>query len=287
MTRLAVIGLGLIGGSLARALRATHGVSHIAAYDPDREQARRGIELGVIDVAAPSAAEAAHRADVVVLAVPVLHTAEAASAVKAGLAPDAILTDVGSTKVSVLEDLTRVFDGLPPRFVAAHPIAGTEKSGVAAARADLFRGHRVVLTPHASQDAQALATVRGLWESVGARVVEMDAHCHDAIFAATSHLPHVLAYAFVDMLTRLDNAADIFPNAGGGFRDFTRIASSSPEMWHDIVRANRVEVTGLLERQIGELQELLALMRDERWSELKQRFARARAARERYLPHIE
>jgi prephenate dehydrogenase len=268
--RLAVIGLGLIGGSLARALRAAGSVSHIAAYDPDPEQGRRGLELGVIDTFATDAAHAARGADVVVLAVPVLHTAEAAEAVRA-----------------VLSDLARVFGELPSRFVAAHPIAGTEKSGVAASKAELFRGHRVVLTPHAKQDAHALSTVRTLWESVGARVVEMEAKDHDAIFAATSHLPHVLAYAFVDMLTRLDNAADIFPNAGGGFRDFTRIASSSPEMWHDIVRANRIEVSGLLEKQIGELQELLALMRDERWGELQQRFARARAARERYLPQIE
>lgn len=285
--RLAVIGLGLIGGSLARALRAAGGVSHIAAYDPDPEQGRRGRELGVIDAFAASAAEAAYGADVVVLAVPVLHTAEAARAARQGLSADAVLTDVGSTKVSVLEDLARVFGTVPARFVAAHPIAGTEKSGVASSKAELFRGHRVVLTPHPGQDAEALAKVRGLWESVGARVVQMDAACHDAIFAATSHLPHVLAYAFVDMLTRLDRAEDIFPNAGGGFRDFTRIASSSPEMWHDILRANRREVAGLLERQIGELQELLALMRADNWTELKQRFARARAARERYLPQIE
>lgn len=287
MTRLAIIGLGLIGGSLARALRAAGRVAHIAAYDPDAEQGRRGLELGVIDTFAGSAAEAACGADVVVLAVPVLRTAEAAQAVRAGLSAEAILTDVGSTKVSVLADVARVFGTLPPRFVAAHPIAGTERSGVAASRVELFRGHRVVLTPHAQQDAHALATVRALWESVGARVVEMQPDCHDAIFAATSHLPHVLAYAFVDLLTRLDNAADIFPNAGGGFRDFTRIASSSPQMWHDIVRANRHEVASLLEKQIGELQDLLALMRNERWDELKQRFSRARAAREHYLSDIE
>lgn len=287
MKQLAVIGLGLIGGSLARALRAAGQVKSIVGFDPDASQSRRAVELGVIDRAAETAAEAARGADVVVLAVPVLHTAEAALAASGGLGPEAILTDVGSTKVSVIEDVATVFGELPPRFVAAHPIAGTEKSGVAASRADLFRGHRVVLTPHARQDAKALATVRALWEAVGSRVVEMDPGCHDAIFAATSHLPHVLAYAFVDMLTRLDNAADIFPNAGGGFRDFTRIASSSPEMWHDIVRANRSEVADLLERQIGELQELLALMRADNWAELKQRFARARSARERYLPQIE
>lgn len=287
MKHLAVIGLGLIGGSLARALRAAGQVSSIAGFDRDPEQCNRALSLGVIDRVASSAADAARSADLVVLAVPVLHTAEAAESVRASLDSEAILTDVGSTKSSVLDDIARVFGKLPPRFVAGHPIAGTEKSGVAASKADLFRGRRVVLTPHASQDVAALATVRALWESVGCRVVEMDAACHDAVFAATSHLPHVLAFAFVDMLTRLPNAEDVFPNAGGGFRDFTRIASSSPEMWHDIVRANRTEVSELLERQIGELQELLSLMRTDAWPELKLRFERAREARERYLPQIE
>lgn len=287
MTRLAVIGLGLIGGSVARALRAAGSVSTIVGFDPDPDQARNAVDLKVVDRVEPSAAEAARDADVVVLAVPVLHTAEAARAVKPGLSRDAILTDVGSTKRSVIDDVGRVFGELPPRFVAGHPIAGTEKSGVAASKGDLFRGRRVVLTPHPQQDRQALDAVRALWESAGSRVVEMEPSRHDAIFAATSHLPHVLAYAFVDMLTRLDTATEIFPNAGGGFRDFTRIASSSPEMWHDIVRANRTEVTVLLERQINELQDLLALMRGGAWDELKHRFERARQARERYLPQIE
>jgi prephenate dehydrogenase len=279
--------MGLIGGSFARALRAANAVSEIIGFDPDPMQRAKALELKVVDRVAETAADAARQADVVVLAVPVLHTAEAARAVKDGLSATTILTDVGSTKASVLDDIRSVFGAVPARFVAGHPIAGTEKSGVAASKADLFRGHRVILTPHEQQDASALATVRGLWEALGCRVVEMEPSRHDAIFAATSHLPHVLAYAFVDMLTRLDTAEEVFPNAGGGFRDFTRIASSSPEMWHDIVRANRAEVSVLLERQITELQDLLALMRDGQWDELRRRFARARAARERYLPQIE
>lgn len=287
MTRIAVIGLGLIGGSLARALRAAGQVTHITGYDPDPEQAGRALELGVVDAVPGTARAAVEGAQIVFLAVPVLHTAEALDAIRPGLAAGVIITDVGSTKGSVLADAAQVFGEVPPRFVAGHPIAGTEKSGMAASRADLFRGRRVILTPHPAQDADALATIRALWEAVGSRVVEMDAACHDAVFAATSHLPHVLAFAFVDMLTRLDQAEQIFPNAGGGFRDFTRIASSSPQMWHDIVRANRHEVGDLLARQIGELQELLNLMRAEQWPELMQRFERARAARERYLPQIE
>lgn len=284
---LAVIGLGLIGGSFARALRASGQVGRITGYDADPVQRASALDLGVVDAVADSAAEAVRDADVVVLAVPVLHTGEALAACWPAMRAEAVLTDTGSTKQSVLEDVRRVCGQLPARFVPGHPIAGTEKSGVANSQADLFRNHRVILTPHPEQDAAARLLVTRLWQSVGARVVEMDAAQHDAIFAATSHLPHVLAYSFVDLLARLDARGEIFPNAGGGFRDFTRIASSSPQMWHDIVRANADSVGRLLEQQIEELQQILALMREQRWDEIKALFERARAARERYLAQIE
>jgi prephenate dehydrogenase len=199
-----------------------------------------------------------------------------------------IVTDVGSTKQSVLAAVAEVFGELPPRFVAGHPIAGTEKSGVANAQTHLFRDHRVILTPHPKQDPAAQSLVARLWQAAGARVVSMEPERHDAIFAATSHLPHLLAYAFVDMLSRLDGAeADVFPNAGGGFRDFTRIASSSPRMWHDVVRANAKPVLALLGRQIAELQDLQRLIEQERWEQLYTVFERARSARERHLARIE
>lgn len=284
---LAVVGLGLIGGSLARAVRAAGEVGRISGYDPDRLQRQQALKLGVIDHAFETAEAAVGDADLVVLAVPVLHTAEALAACLPGLKAEAVVTDVGSTKQSVLRDVDAVCRGLPAWFVAGHPIAGTEKSGVANSLAELFRGHRVILTPHAGQNPAARALVAKLWQAVGARVVEMDAAEHDAIFAATSHLPHLIAYSFVDMLSRLERSEDIFPNAGGGFRDFTRIASSSAQMWHDIVRANAGAVGRLLERQIDELQQIRALMREERWDELKALFERARAARERYLTQIE
>ncbi len=285
--RLAVIGLGLIGGSLARALRSAHAVEAVAAWDLDPKQRRVAAELGVVDTVADSAAAAVAQADVVVLAVPVLHTAEALRACLPGLRAGTVVTDVGSTKQSVLKDVAAVCGEVPPWFVAGHPIAGTEKSGVANAQADLFHNHRVILTPHPAQDPAALAAVAALWTAAGARVVRMDPAQHDAVFAATSHLPHLLAYSFVDMLARLDARDEIFPNAGGGFRDFTRIASSSPEMWHDIIRANAEAVGGLLERQIDELREVLGLIRGQRWDEMKLLFARARAARERHLAQIE
>ena len=284
---LAVIGLGLIGGSLARALRSAGAVSAIAGFDVDARQRRLALELGIVDEAPDSAAAAVAKADWVVLAVPVLHTADALRSCLPGLKTGAVVTDVGSTKQSVLADVAAVCGKVPPWFVAGHPIAGTEKSGVAHSLADLFHNRRVILTPHPAQDASALAKVSAMWTATGARVVHMDAAQHDTVFAATSHLPHLLAYSFVDMLARLDARDEIFPNAGGGFRDFTRIASSSPEMWHDIVRANAGSVGELLERQIGELGEVLAMIREGRWNEVKALFERARAARERHLAQIE
>jgi prephenate dehydrogenase len=285
--QLAIVGLGLIGGSLARSLRSAGFVGKISGYDPDPAQCEAALKLGVIDRIGTSAADAAALADLVVLSVPVLHTAEAMRALLPGLKPGAIVTDVGSTKQSVLRDIESACGELPPWFVAGHPIAGTEKSGVANSQPALFKGHRVILTPHANQDAAAKAQVLAMWEACGARVVEMEASRHDAIFAATSHLPHLLAYSFVDMLDRLDHKHEIFPNAGGGFRDFTRIASSSPRMWHDIVKANKQCVSDLLAKQIEDLQNLQSLIAADHWDEVQHIFERARAARERYLTQIE
>ncbi|MGH8504681.1 MAG: prephenate dehydrogenase [Stenotrophobium sp.] len=285
--KLAVIGLGLIGGSLARDLRASGFAKSIVGFDLDAGQVDAALQLGVIDRAGRTAAAAVTDADMVVVSVPVLHTADALRELLPGLLPGATVTDVGSTKQSVLRDVARVCGDLPPWFVAGHPIAGTEKSGVANSMAGLFKGHRVILTPHAAQNAQAQARVAAMWQSAGARVVQMNPDQHDEIFAATSHLPHLLAYSYVDMLDRLDAQHEIFPNAGGGFRDFTRIASSSPQMWHDVVRANKDSVSMLLRKQIDELQILRQMIEQERWDEVYELFQRARAARERYLAKIE
>lgn len=286
--QLAIVGLGLIGGSLARSLRSAGFVGKISGYDPDPAQCEVALKLGVIDRVGTSAADAVALADLVVLSVPVLHTAEAMRAVVPGLKAGATVTDVGSTKQSVLRDVANACGGeVPAWFVAGHPIAGTEKSGVANSQPALFKGHRVILTPHAKQDLAAKAQVLAMWEACGARVVEMEPARHDAIFAATSHLPHLLAFSFVDMLDRLDHKHEIFPNAGGGFRDFTRIASSSPGMWHDIIKANKECVSELLAKQIEDLQQLQTLIAADRWDEVSHIFERARAARERYLTQIE
>lgn len=284
---LTVIGLGLIGGSLIRALREAGAAGRITGCDPDPRQGRYALDHKLIEVAESDPARAVAGAELVVIAVPVLRTGEVVRAIRAALPVGAILTDVGSTKQSVLADVRAVYDELPPWFVPAHPIAGTEKSGVANSLAGLFRNHRTILTPHAAQSRAALERVRDMWQAAGARVVEMDAARHDAIFAATSHLPHVLAYSFVDMLAGIDGHHEIFSNAGGGFRDFTRIASSSADMWHDIVRANAGPVLQLLDRQIGELQALRTLIAEGEWEALRVRFQRARDAREHYLGQIE
>ena len=286
--KLAVVGLGLIGGSLARALREAGAVQTIAGFDSNPLRCAAALSLGVVDHIGASAADAVKDADLVLLSVPVLDTQAAMAALVQGLKPGAVVTDAGSTKQSVLDDVKRACNGaIPSWFVPGHPIAGTEKSGVENSSATLFMNHRVILTPHPAQDAAAKALVVAMWQAAGARVVEMEPHQHDTIFAATSHLPHLLAYSFVDMLNELDEQHEIFPNAGGGFRDFTRIASSSPQMWHDIVRANKHAVSEVLDRQIEDLRQLRQMIAEDRWDEVRALFERARAARERYLAQIE
>jgi len=285
--RLAIVGLGLIGGSFARALLKAGAVREVVGYDVDPLRVAAGLELGVITVAADTLEEAVGEADVVVLSVPVLQTRQVLTQLASSLRPDTILTDVGSTKLSVEEDVAAVFGGLPPRFVGGHPVAGVEKSGVEASFAELFQGRRCILTPHAAQDPAALATVRALWEAAGSVVCEMSAGHHDEVLAATSHLPHVLAYALVDFLNTLDSSREIFAYAAGGFRDFTRIASSSPKMWHDITRANRDAVLGALDGYLGELHKLRAAITEDDGPAILDLYTRARDARERYLELVE
>lgn len=285
--RLAIVGLGLIGGSFARALLRAGAVGEVRGYDADALRCARARELGVIHIAATSVAEAVSGADVVVVSVPVLQTREALTAIRLHLKSDAIVTDVGSTKLSVLEDVRAAFGALPPRFVGGHPVAGNEKSGVEASFAELFQGRRCILTPHEQQDAQALATVRALWEAAGSTVCEMSAQHHDEVLAATSHLPHVLAFALVDYLNTLDARREIFAYAAGGFRDFTRIASSSPKMWHDITRANRESVLQALDGYLEELHKLRGAIDTDDGAAILDIYTRARDARERYLELVE
>lgn len=285
--RLAIIGLGLIGGSLARALRTAGMVGEISGFDLDPEQRRAALELGVVDSAPDTAAKAVQGADLVVVAVPVLETAAVLAALQPILDAAAVVTDVGSTKASVIDALTAELGEVPANFVPGHPIAGTEKSGVAASFDSLFRGRRVILTPHPRMLAEAGLRVQHMWEAAGARVEFMAPLHHDEILAATSHLPHVLAYGLVDMLGRMESQQELFTYAAGGFRDFTRIASSSPRMWLDIVRANRHALVPLIEAYVATLNGLRDAIRSDDSAHLLETFTHAREARERYLDCIE
>ena len=245
---LAVIGVGLVGGSLALALRRAGAVASVAGYDRDAQALERAAALGVIDRACTSASEVAKGAELVVVAVPVRAVGPVLHDVALTLEPSAVVTDVGSTKGEVVrvaeEELRERF----PRFVPGHPIAGREASGVDAAVPDLFRSARVVLTPAAATSAEAIDFVKGCWEAAGARVATMSAERHDRIFAAVSHLPHLLSFALVSEIASREDAAELLGFAAGGFRDFTRIAASSPEMWRDIALQNRAALLEEIDR---------------------------------------
>jgi prephenate dehydrogenase len=278
--RLCIIGVGLIGGSLARALRAAGACEEIVGCGRDEAQLRRAVELGVIDRYSTDPADAARGADVVVLAMPVGSTEAVVRKLAPALTPETILTDVGSTKGSVVDAVERVLGHVPPRFVPGHPIAGTEKSGVEASFAELFRQRRVILTPLSHTNPEATRTVRALWEKAGAEVVEMEVQHHDEVLAATSHLPHVLAFALVDTLARMEERREIFRFAAGGFRDFTRIASSDPQMWHDICLANREAIVAMIEVYQRDLNQLADAMRRGDGAALLETFQRAKKARD-------
>ena len=254
-SRILIVGLGLIGGSLAAALRAAGHRHPIVACDPDADEIARGIAMGLIDHGDTRLAPLVEGASLIVLAVPVLAMesvmAELAEALPAGALegenPRVTVTDVGSTKAAVRDCALRVFGRMPPGLVLGHPIAGSEKSGVAASNPRLYVNHKVILTPSAETAPAAVARVRALWQACRAQVLEMDVERHDQVLARTSHLPHLLAFSLVDTLARQDERLEIFRYAAGGFRDFTRIAGSDPVMWRDIFVANREAVLASLD----------------------------------------
>lgn len=279
----AVIGVGLIGGSFARALRACADVGTIVGCGRQLEHLQRARQLGVVDAIETDSARAVRQADLVMLATPVGAMGKLFEAIRPALQPQAIVTDAGSTKSSVIKAATQAFGCMPPRFVPGHPIAGTEHSGVDASFATLFDNRRVILTPTQATDVDALATVRTLWQALGARVSEMDAAQHDHVLAATSHLPHLLAYALVDTLARLAEHTEIFAYSAGGLADFTRIASSSPDMWSDIVLANRDELLPVLDSYTQGLDALRSAIAAGDRQTLHACFQRARKTRNEHV----
>jgi prephenate dehydrogenase len=281
--RLAVIGVGLIGGSLARALRAAGEVREVVGCGRSSANLEKAVELEVIDRYSHDPAQAVLDADMVFVAVPLGAMRETFRAIRDRLSERAVVTDGGSVKGSVMADAETAFGKVPARLVPGHPIAGTEQSGVEASFAELYRGRRVVLTPLADTDPDAVDRVTRMWRSCGAQVSSMSVGHHDEILAATSHLPHMLAFGLVDVLARMQENDDIFRYAAGGFRDFTRIASSNPVMWRDICIANRDALGEMLRGFSEEMAVLADTIRRGDGEQLLEIFERAKEARDRFV----
>ena len=269
--KLAVIGVGLIGGSFALALKKAKAVSHVVGVGRSAANLKLAQERGIIDSIAKDPGDA----DVVLVAAPV---GQYPAIFKSLQGSKAIITDAGSTK----RDVVALGRNLS-RFVPGHPIAGAEKSGAAAASADLFRDRRVVLTPLRETDDAAVAKVEALWKACGARVSRMTAEEHDEVLAAVSHLPHLLAFGLVHEVAKRKNSEQLFSFAAGGFRDFTRIASSHPEMWRDICLANRDLLLSELKKYQGKVSAIEKLLQAGDGAALEKLFAEARQARDQWL----
>ncbi len=293
--RLCVIGVGLIGGSIAKAARSRGLCREIVGVDSDPQNLTRALELGVINEGFDSTSPANYSqstegADWVIIAAPPAASLQTFLDLRKRWSQDTIYTDVGSIKQKVVDAVERVFGEVPANFVPGHPIAGAERSGVEAASKDLFQQKRVILTPVASTSIKAVQAVDEFWTSLGAVVSLMEPLHHDQVFAATSHLPHVLAYALVHMLGRKDEQEEFFQYAGAGFRDFTRIASSNPEMWRDICLLNGEQIIPLLSGMGDELKNMSDLIKNnstESANNLLLYFAEARNARQRFLNQLE
>jgi prephenate dehydrogenase len=280
INRLAIIGVGLIGGSLSLALKKAGLIDKVVGYSRTEEVRQQALELGIIDYAATSIADAVKDADVVFLAVPMGAMATVLSELAHYVKDDAIITDGGSAKALVVDVARDVLGDKFSQFVPGHPIAGTERSGPSAAFAELYRDHRVVLTPVAETNNDALEKVRAMWMATGAEVFDMEVKHHDVVLAATSHLPHVLAFNLVGMLAERDDCDEVLRYAAGGFRDFSRIASSDPLMWRDICLTNSDAILSLLEQYQQGLDQLKEAIKQQDGEHLITMFERAKQARD-------
>jgi len=279
--RLAVIGVGLIGGSFALALKQAGACAHVVGAGRNPANLKLALQRGAIDSIARDAAAAAENADLVLVAAPVAQFPAIFSAISSNLKPSSVVTDAGSTKRDVIAAARKGLAGKVGQFVPAHPIAGAEKSGVGAAGAELFRGKRVVLTPLEENTPERIAAIDAAWTACGATITRMDAAEHDRVLAAVSHLPHLVAYALVHEVAGRENSGQLFSYAASGFRDFTRIASSHPEMWRDICVANRDRLAEEISRFSRKMDQVKALLDDP--AGLEKLFAEARAARDKWI----
>lgn len=285
----AIIGLGLIGGSLALALRDAGAAGELLACDSSAGAVNEGLARGVVDRVLDSPLQSLEQADVIVLCVPTVAAADLLAALTqraAQIGSQAVITDVASVKGGLEARMLAQHGAVPANVVLGHPIAGSERSGVTAARADLFRDHLTILTPADSTSPDALTVVSALWEAAGASVVCMAVAAHDRVLAATSHLPHVLAYCLVDTLARSPHSDDILRFAAGGFRDFTRIASSDPVMWRDVALANRTALLEAIDEFAQQLTTLRAAIDAGDGEALLHTFTAAKTARDGFAARL-
>ncbi|WP_245662984.1 bifunctional prephenate dehydrogenase/3-phosphoshikimate 1-carboxyvinyltransferase [Endozoicomonas arenosclerae] len=282
-----IVGLGLIGGSFAASLKASGRPCHLLGFDLREEYIDEAVTLGIVDEGCRDFAVAVQKADVIQISVPMLAMPKVLANLKQLDLDGKVITDVGSCKGSLISAAREIFGEVPDNLVPGHPIAGSEKSGVSAAKTGLFKGHKVILTPLENTDPDALALVRSLWQSCGAQVNAMDVKRHDEVLALTSHLPHLLAFSLVDTLAGNPENQDIFRYAAGGFRDFTRIAGSDPTMWHDIALGNSEAILASIDRFTDGLEDLKQAIIDQDSQALQGTFERARSARRRFASMLE
>ena len=277
---LAIIGVGLIGSSLSLALKQAGAVRQVIGYGRNQGNLARGVELGVLDDFADSIETCVRDADVIVVAVPLGAMQPVFATLKSAARKDAVITDVGSAKGSVVTAAQAELGSQITRFVPGHPIAGTEKSGVEAGFPTLFQDRRVILTPIQQTDDDAISVIDAMWQHCGAVMEYLSVEHHDKVLAATSHLPHMLAYALVHYLSGLNDHEEIFRYASGGFRDFTRIASSDPVMWRDVCISNGDALADLIEQYQQELDQVKSAIKTGNAEELLKLFGRAKSERD-------
>lgn len=282
INRLCIIGVGLIGGSLALALKKAGFCREVIGAGRNLERLEKALSLGVVDRIETDYSKAVHLSDMVVVAVPLGAMKAVFEKIAPALHAHTVVTDAGSAKMCVIHDAEAALGIKINQFVPGHPIAGTEQSGVEAAFDSLYQRRRVILTPLQSNKPDAINKVRAMWQAAGAEVDEMGARHHDLVLAGTSHLPHILAFSLVDCLNRLDDVDEIFKFAAGGFRDFTRIASSDPTMWRDICLYNRDAVLAMMQRFQSEVDEVRQAVESEDSKKLYEIFSRAKQARDEF-----
>ncbi len=280
--KLCIIGVGLIGGSLARALKEKGYCKQIVGSSRSAEHLQKAVELGVIDSYSTDMQEAVKDADVIMVCVPLGAMEIVFSKIKDVITPNTIITDVGSSKQSVIDAAQRAFGYVPANLIPGHPIAGTEKSGVEASFPELFQRRKIILTPLENNDPQQVEKIKKMWLQTGAEVRQMSVQHHDEVLAATSHLPHVLAFGIVDTLAKMDSQQEIFEYAAGGFRDFTRIASSDPVMWRDICVNNRDALLKVMRFYIEDMEMMYNLIEKSDGEAIKSLFEDAKAIRDKF-----